>query len=205
MTLDEAIVFLKGEGLEIRKDAIIETDQTTYGAQKGSWITDRSFFSLFSSAKILALDVSEYEGAEIIADLNQPLEDKHHNIADFIYNGSCLDNLFDPASALRNISRLLKPGGRVVHIELGSPVQGAYIMYSPPFFFDYYAVNGFADCKIYTCFFNNFLDPWHMFLWEAFDRKNGEWVLSDHTHYYWPNIATFVIAEKGKDSIARCI
>ena len=200
MTPEEAIAFVKGEGIEVRKDAIIEKDLTTYGAQTDSWITDRSFFSLFTDAKVLALDVSEYEGAEIIADLNKPLDPRYYDIADFIYNGSCLDNLFDAASALRNMSNLLKAHGRVIHIEMGSPIQGAYLMYSPAFFFDYYAINQFNDCKIYTCEFDNFLDPWHIFAWDAFSQKGGKWVLSEPAHNHWKNVAIFVVAEKGENS-----
>jgi hypothetical protein len=48
--------------------------------------------------------VSPYEGAEIIHDLNRPVPDKLKESADFIVDGSTLDNVFDPAMVLRNFA-----------------------------------------------------------------------------------------------------
>ncbi len=89
---------------------------------------------MFCDADVIALDVSDYEGAEIIHDLNTPLPNKYRSVADFIFNGSCLDNLFDPAMAIKSMSKMLRPGGRVMHVEHGSPIQGAFLCYSPEFF-----------------------------------------------------------------------
>jgi 2-polyprenyl-3-methyl-5-hydroxy-6-metoxy-1,4-benzoquinol methylase len=36
---------------------------------------------------------------------------------DFIYNGSVLDNAFDSAAYVRNVSRMLKPEGVAFHYE----------------------------------------------------------------------------------------
>lgn len=200
LTKEQAIDLITDEGVPIRQDAVIDIDRSTYGSEGRMLITDRTFFSLFSDAEVLAMDVSDYENAEIILDLNQPMPDELRSRADFMFNGSCLDNLFDPASALKNISRLLKPGGRILHIEHGSPIQGAYVMYSPAFFSDYYAINGFADCKIYACMFDKVFDAWNVFLWEPFFMEDGKWSLSDHMHPGWSNILNFVIAEKGQES-----
>jgi tetratricopeptide (TPR) repeat protein len=200
LTPDEAMRLVELQGLTVRKDAKIELDQDTYGSEGRSLITDRSFFSLFSDAEVISLDVSPYEKAEIIFDLNQTLPQEHYGRADFIFNGSCLDNLFDPASALRNLSRLLRPGGRVTHIEHGSPIQTAYIMYSPAYFFDFYAANNYADCKVYACFFENMTDAWNVFLWEAYYEAEGQWKLSGHRHPAWHDILIYVVAEKAEDS-----
>ena len=200
LTPEEAINLVSEEGVPVRSKANIEVDLTTYGSAERSLITDRSFFSLFSDAEVLALDVSDYENAEIIHDLNQPIPEELKGLADFMFNGSCMDNLFDPASALKNMSHLLRSGGRILHIEHGSPVQGAYLMYSPAYFFDYYAVNEFVDCKVYACMFEKVLDAWSVFLWEPYFLRDGRWALSNHMHPGWPNILNFVIAEKGPAS-----
>ncbi|MCX7181021.1 MAG: hypothetical protein NTX56_20400, partial [Proteobacteria bacterium] len=200
LTPQEAMALVEEEGVPVRTEANIEVDTGTYGSAGRSLITDRAFFSLFTDAEVLALDVSDYENAEIIFDLNQPIPEELKGRADFMFNGSCMDNLFDPASALKNMSHLLRPGGRILHIEHGSPVQGAYLMYSPAYFFDYYAVNDFVDCKVYACMFENVLDAWNVFLWEPYCQKDGRWVLSGHMHSGWANILNFVIAEKGPGS-----
>jgi 2-polyprenyl-3-methyl-5-hydroxy-6-metoxy-1,4-benzoquinol methylase len=63
---------------------------------------------------VKAVDVSPYEGAEVIHDLNQPLPDRLRGTADFIVDGSVLDNVFDPATGLRNLTEMLRPGGRLL-------------------------------------------------------------------------------------------
>jgi SAM-dependent methyltransferase len=201
MTPELAIELVKAEGLEVRREAKIEIDHSTFGKGHGL-ITDRSFFSLFSPANVVALDISSYEGAEVIADLNQPLPSHLQNSADFIYNGSCLDNLFDPACALKNMSALLKPGGRIIHTEHGSPMQHAYIMYSPALFFDYYAINGFDDCRIYTLYFEKeILEPLYAFHWQPFyQTRAGKQQLTTHTLANNHHAVIYVVAEKGETS-----
>lgn len=101
------------------------------------------------------MDISNYEGANIIHDLCQPIPADLKERYDFILNGSVLDNIFDPAAAMRNITLLLKPGGRVVTGEMASNLAFEYLIYSPGWFFDYYLYNGFDDCKAYICGFEN--------------------------------------------------
>jgi hypothetical protein len=102
---------------------------------------------MFSPGRVMALDVSDYEQAEIVFDLNETLPAKYHRIADFIFNGSCLDNLFDPATAIKSLSKMLRPGARVMHLEHGTAIQSAFLCYSPEWFFDFYAINNYADCQ----------------------------------------------------------
>ena len=129
---------------------VYEVDQATVGVSRAKpYITQESFFGAFTDAKVLSLDVSDYEQADIVCDLQGAIDKKHHGIADFIYNGSCLDNIFDPAAAMRNMSRLLKPDGRVYHFEQGNSHPTAYLKYSADWFMDFYALNEFNDCKVY--------------------------------------------------------
>jgi SAM-dependent methyltransferase len=127
-----------------------EIDKATVGVSRARpYITQESFFGAFTDAKVLSLDVSAYEGADIVCDLQGKIRWRHKGIADFIYNGSCLDNIFDPAAAMRNMSRLLKPDGRVYHYEQGNSHPTAYLKYSADWFMDFYALNEFNDCKVY--------------------------------------------------------
>src|SRR5689334_2660568 len=157
LTPEKALELMHREGVTPRNGYSLEIDKSTVGSEQAPYITDRSFFSLFSDAKVLALDVSAYEDAEIVHDLNLPLPREYAHIADFIFNGSCLDNLFDPATAIKSISRMLRPNGRVIHLEHGSPVQGAFLCYSPEWFFDFYAVNNYSDCQTLACTFDSSL------------------------------------------------
>ncbi len=99
-----------------------------------------------------ALDISDYEGAKYVHDLNTPIPDELEGICDFLVDGSTLDNVWDPCCALRNIGRLLRPGGRCFLMNrsnAGGPGI-AYMMFSAPWFFDYFVANDFAYAQIFS-------------------------------------------------------
>lgn len=132
----------------------IELDSATLGAKAktadNAYISDTTFFRMFGVEHVLAIDHSDYEGAEIIADLNQPLPETLKECADFIYGGSVLDNIFDPAAYIRNITQLLKPGGRLVDHNTCTFREHPYIAISPAWYFDYCVLNRFARCEVYV-------------------------------------------------------
>lgn len=132
--------------------AAIEVDRATINRLSGygELATDRSIFRALGVDSVRAIDVSPYEDAEIVHDLNRPLPDSLHAIADFIVDGSTLDNLFDPSAALRNYAALLRPGGRLVIVNAMNTREGAYTLCSPDWFLDYFVENGFADCRVYV-------------------------------------------------------
>ena len=71
LTFDEVRALLATEGVPLREDFVQEIDLATVSARNTSdYITDSAFFSMFCDAKIIALDVSAFEGAEIVHDLN---------------------------------------------------------------------------------------------------------------------------------------
>ena len=67
-----------------------------------STIEDNNFLSLFADVNYNCMDISDYEGANIIHDLNYPVPKKLHKKFDFIFTGGCLDNVFNPVSLLVN-------------------------------------------------------------------------------------------------------
>jgi hypothetical protein len=78
-----------------------------------------------------------------------------------------LDNIFDPAQALRNITELLALNGRVIHIEMASNLAYEYLIFSTDWFLDFYVVNDFADCRVYVCTFKSVEEllygPWEVY------------------------------------------
>ena len=59
-------------------------------------MTDRALFKSFSTCSVSAVDISDYEGAEIILDLCSDVPEEFHNRFDFIIDAGSLDNIFDP-------------------------------------------------------------------------------------------------------------
>ena len=141
---------LASMGVPRRAGAAYEVDTETMGGG-GSRITQESFFAAFTDARVLSLDVSAYEGADVICDLQDKLPWKHRRTADFVYDGGSLDNIFDVAATLRNISRLLKPGGRFFASNNGGAHPTSYLKFSADWFMDFFALNQYADCKAYIC------------------------------------------------------
>jgi hypothetical protein len=200
LSVSAAKTLLEREGVELRAEFSAEADNSTIGSADQNYITDTAFFSLFSSARVSALDVSAYEGAEIIHDLNEPLPDKYTEIADFIFNGSCLDNLFDPATAITSLSKMLRPRGRIIHLEHGTAIQDAFLCYSPEWFFDYYAINNYDDCQNFVCVFDGSMqNPWEVYSWTAFYDDNGTLKRSGCSLGIG-DFVNIVVAEKGDNS-----
>ncbi len=199
LTENEALDSVREEGIEVRPNFLHEADHSTV-FRRSDFITDRSFFSMFSDAKVTALDVSHYEDPEVVHDLNVLLPDKYVGIADFIFDGGCLDNLFDPAMAIKSMSRMLRPGGRIMHVAAGSALPGALVSYSPEWFFDFYALNDYRDFQTYICAFKQFpAQRWDVYRWRAFYDRAGKL----ETTLLEPvarDFVTVTIAEKGEAS-----
>lgn len=163
--------------------APITGDVLTIGRQKihrccqpinGKTYNDISLFKMLGARTVRAVDVSDYEGAEIIHDLHAPIPDSLAGIADFIYDGSSLDNIWDPAQAIRNISRMLRPNGRVMMLNVSASWMGAYVALSPEWFFNFFAANDYERCSL-TVFqiqdrsWKATFKPWVAHPWHCFD------------------------------------
>jgi SAM-dependent methyltransferase len=195
-----------GVPLNIFRDGVVEIDRHTVQVRQTGirFVSDRTFFGALGAAEVHAVDHSDFEGADIIHDMNQPIGRSLEGIADLILDGSTLDNVHDPATALMNYNRMLRVGGRVVSINAGKPdVQGAYCGMSPEWFLDYYAVNEYADCQVYVQL--NFPAAKWQFPSgpQALQSVDYKWILEHGRtpavrHEGWA--FTIVVAEKGPGS-----
>jgi hypothetical protein len=152
LTIEQAVAMMRKAGFEpIQTD--IEIDRQTHGAQAAdrAYISDRTFFGLLGAHVVHAIDYTDYEGADIILDLTKPIPPKHAGTVDFLFGGSVLDNIFDPAIYLRNVTQLLRPGGRLFEQDIISQHHHPYCLVTPAWVFDYFAVNAYEACTIYVC------------------------------------------------------
>ncbi len=104
------------------------------------------FFKMLGFSEVHAVDYSDYEGADIIFDLNSKgaLPEELNGTFDYVINGGTIEHVFDIATAMANISQMIKPGGIVMHISPSEmwPNHGFYSI-SPTFFIDFYATNNY--------------------------------------------------------------
>jgi SAM-dependent methyltransferase len=195
---------LRDAGIAAEHQNAVPLDNTTrYGKESGN-ISDVGFFELLANVSVTAIDISDYEGAEIVHDLNTPVPVELHGKFDFIFNGGTMDNVFNPAVFMMNVSNMLKPGGRVLHVESSSMTNGAYLGFSPDLFMDYYAINEFADCKPYVgVFFGDLMtSDFQLYFWDPAASKNRQGGTLQSFMLPPPTALAIVIAERGSNSTA---
>ncbi len=115
-------------------------------------IDDAGFFRALGFSCIHSLDIRPEQNSDyFIHDLNREIPGNLRGFYDLVFDGGTMEHVFDSVAVLKNIHRLLKVGGRVVH---GSPCNNhgfdeGYHMYSPSFFWDFYVANQY---RIDTCY-----------------------------------------------------
>ncbi len=107
------------------------------------------FFRMVGMEEVHAIDVMDEDGADIICDLNEDLPEDLYEKFDYIIDSGTMEHVFDTAKAIRNLSKMLKPGGIVIHILAAAGyIDHGFYSYSPGFFIDYYSSNGFDVLNI---------------------------------------------------------
>jgi hypothetical protein len=131
------------------------------------------FFKGLGFSEVDALDISEYEGANIIGDLNDPgLAGQIGKTYDLIYDSGTIEHIFDAPTALRTLASMVRIGGAIVH---ATPANGfmdhGLWQLSPDLFRTFYQAAGFS---ILTSAVFVFADtPYAMRADENFYRQHG--------------------------------
>ena len=88
------------------------------------------------AARVDFMDVSDFEGATVIHDLNTPLDPALAGRFSLVFDGGTLEHVFDTAAALRSYMALPKVGG---HLMLALPANNemghGFYQFSPELFF----------------------------------------------------------------------
>ena len=129
----------------------IQIDQNVYA--------DKLLKQYFNLLSLNALDYSSFEDADIIHDLNIPLENSNKQFNTIIDFGTS-EHVFNVTECLKNISNLCKINGHIVHcLPANNNCGHGFWQFSPELFFNIYDNrNGFDETEI--------------FLINLFDKKN---------------------------------
>jgi hypothetical protein len=105
----------------------------------------RAYFAALGIEELVSLDVSDYEGADVIFDLNAPeLPLSLTGRFGVVLNIGTLEHVFHLPNALANITRMLRDGGVAVHIlPTSNAVDHGFYQFGPTLMFDYYVAAGF--------------------------------------------------------------
>jgi SAM-dependent methyltransferase len=126
--------------------------------------------SMMGLGRLHVLDLSGYEGADLIADLNQPVPPEYLNRFGLILDGGTMEHVFDIRQGMKNTADMLRPEGRAVHITpVNNYVNHGFVQVSPTLYHDYYVANGFDDVRgimIVHPRFDYLNTSWHFFHYE---------------------------------------
>lgn len=113
--------------------------------RKLGYIDDITLFKALGFKNVQSLDYSDFEGADITWDLNQPLPEKYWGKYDAVYDGGTAEHVFHFPQVLANIHHLLKPHGVIIHVSPShNHVDHGFYMYSPQVYFEYYSANHYT-------------------------------------------------------------
>ena len=111
---------------------------------------EKLLIDALAATTVDSLDNSSFEGATVIADLNQPLAGMGE--FDTIIDGGCTEHIFDIGQVFRNIALLAAPGAQIVHVVPGNQFCGhGFWQMSPELFYSMYSrENGFAETEVFV-------------------------------------------------------
>jgi len=134
----------QAHGVELARGVDVELSHDPRAAAEGC-IDDRSLFRLLGFESVTSMDVSSWEGADLIADLNQPVPEDLRGRFDLVFESGTIQHVFHLPQVFENIFELLAVGGRVIHGMAPSHnhVDHGFHQFSPTLFADFYAANHF--------------------------------------------------------------
>jgi hypothetical protein len=114
-----------------------------------------NFLRLLGAKEIVSIDYSDFEGATLLHDLNEPFPEAQRARFTFVHDGGTLEHIFNYPAALRHTLELVALGGHFLTVAPGHSSMGhGFYQISPELFFRVFSAdNGFELRKIvlYPC------------------------------------------------------
>ena len=170
---------------------------------------DQTFFRRLGFSEVHALDVSDWEKADLIWDLNRPVPEEWHGRYDCVFESGTIQHVFHLPNVLANMHNLLKPGGRIVHGQAPSHnhVDHGFYMFSPTLFWDFWTANGYSIEAAYWFemepffFLKKFVSP----AWRIRRYTPGSLDRVSYGGFGRRQVALFFVATKGPAATADVI
>ena len=163
-------------------------------------IDDRTLFARLGFDHVEASDISQWEGADHIFDLNLPIPVELEGRFDVVFETGTIVQIFHLPNVLANLHRLLKPGGRVIHCAVPSNnhMDLGFYMLCPTLFADFYAANGYRIETHYLC---EYFAYWHQGRlhsdpWRIYEYRPGSLDALSYGRYGGAQAAVFLVATR---------
>jgi SAM-dependent methyltransferase len=141
----EVKFFRQAYHIRFPESSIKPLENYAFGGYSESFL--RGFLNVTS---LTIIDISPYEGADTIHDLNQPIPESLHGCFDVVIDSGSLEHIFNFPIAIANLMKLLKVGGTIF---ITTPANGlcghGFYQFSPELMFRVFTgENGFELRKI---------------------------------------------------------
>ena len=114
-------------------------------------------FRVLGADVVDSMDASNYEGATVIHDLNEPIQPSLVRSYSCVVDFGVLEHIFNVPVALKNATDLLKEGGYFLSQTTANNFLGhGFYQFSPELFFNYFSNNGFSDISVYLIPYREF-------------------------------------------------
>jgi hypothetical protein len=141
------------------------------------------FLKFAGAGDISSMDVSPYENATILHDMNQPLPSEWNEKFTLVFDGGSLEHVFQYPTALSNCMRAVQAGGHLLTITPANNLMGhGFYQFSPELFYRVLSPeNGFEMTRllVYELPFNG---TWYQVADPA--RVHGRVELTNRKHAY---------------------
>jgi Methyltransferase domain len=123
----------------------------------------------FAATVVESFDISDYEHATYIADMNKPLAVQ--NRYDTVIDSGSLEHIYNIPQALRNVSELCSAGGQILHVVPTNNFCGhGFWQVSPGLFFALYSeANGYKETEVFLADLGN-----EHFWYQVREPRDGE-------------------------------
>lgn len=111
------------------------------------------FFRLLGAKDIIAVDFSDFEGAQILHDMNYPIPNSLIDSFDLVLDGGTLEHIFNLSTSLRNAAQMVRPNGWFISLTQTNNFCGhGFYQFSPELFYRFFCLkNGYKteECLIW--------------------------------------------------------
>ncbi len=150
-----------------RQSVHVEPHELNYSFDdiNSSSYCENLFKKYFYAHNVDSIDNSDFENASIVHDYGTPISHHLKNKYETIFDGGCLEHIYNINCALLNNILACKIGGQIIHVLPANNFCGhGFYQFSPELFFNLYSKeNGFAETEIFIADISNRLN-WHRVL-----------------------------------------
>jgi len=105
----------------------------------------------FGATRVDSVDASGFEGATFVHDMNKPIPEELFGKYDTIFDGGCLEHIFNAPQALWSLSKACRKGGQILHSLPANNFCGhGFWQFSPELFHSLYSTeNGYVHTEVF--------------------------------------------------------